>query len=104
MIPKEIEDEFWGRMFAIAKSPFSREEVLEVKDLRSSPFDNDNMTVIALFKLKDGSWGAITGRFAPSWDDILEAESFRCPAQMKEILFMFYEDEKKKTSPQAVLA
>lgn len=102
MIPKEIDGDVWERMFAKAKPPFSREDIIKVADMRHSPVDVNEMTSIGLFELKDGSWGAIVGKYNPTYDEVLEADSFHCPARMKEILFSFYEDEKKIPSLQTV--
>lgn len=104
MIPKEIDNKVWEQMFAMAKSSFTREDVIEVADMRHSPVDVNEMASIGLFKLRDGSWGAIVGRYCPTYGEALEADSFHCPARMKEILFSFYEEEKKKPELQLVSA
>ncbi|MDE2001787.1 MAG: hypothetical protein KGI60_04470 [Patescibacteria group bacterium] len=93
MIIKEIDDSVWGQLFTESNAPFSREDVVEVKDLQQSPSDVNQMKFIGLFKLKDGSWGAVTGTYNPTYDAVEDAEAFKCEARMKEILFAFYKDE-----------
>jgi hypothetical protein len=70
MVIEEIRDPLWERFFECAKAPFKREDVVEVVDLKSSPFSNDLMSFCGIFKLKNGTFGMIKAEYSGSWDEV----------------------------------
>lgn len=46
------------------------QDVKEIIDILSSPFDNDSMDFAGVFKLTNGKFALVTLTFSGTWDDV----------------------------------
>ncbi|MHB9019424.1 MAG: hypothetical protein ACYC3G_00905 [Minisyncoccota bacterium] len=70
---KELNNELWRRIFKLAKAPFQRDGVKKVF-LFGSPFDNDKMSIVGVFQLKDRSFATISANYSGTWDEVSQVE------------------------------
>jgi len=62
----------WDRFFAAAGTDIRTNDVKEVIGVRTSPYDNDDMTFEGEFRLNAGGAIRLTAHFSPTYDEILE--------------------------------
>lgn len=70
---KPLNNDLWPKFFEESRAPFTVEDVTKIIDIRSTPFDNDEMEFIGNFELRDGSSVRVLAKYSGTWNAVSDA-------------------------------